>query len=186
MPAVPTAALTPRIARGDAVAFSAFYEAWFDGAFALARTVSRRGEDFCLDVVQDVMLKVIKRMPAMTNEPAVAAWMSRTVVSAALDRLRSEQRRRRREDAVAVARPESTAVEPIAVLAAGEQRGWLVRQLASLPAADRALLLERFDGEQTLAAVGARFGLNEDQAHGRLRRLVQRLRRAAQEWLGDQ
>lgn len=183
MPAVPTAELTARIARGDAAAASAFYEAWFDGAYGLARTVSRRGEDFCLDVVQDVMLKVVDRLPVLATESAVAAWMSKAVVRAIVDRQRAEQRRRTREERAAA--EDGAGEAPLEALLLGEARGWLSAQLAGLPAADRELLLERFAGEQTLAAVGQRFGLNEDQAHGRLRRALSRLRAAAKEWFGE-
>jgi RNA polymerase sigma factor (sigma-70 family) len=185
MPPPPTVDLVPRIRRGEAAAFTAFYEAWFDGAFALARTVSRRGEDFCLDVVQDVMLKVVNKLPALATEAAVASWMSKAVVSAALDRLRSDQRRQRRETAVAAVQPVAHDPEPLHELAIAERRDWLAAQLAGLPTADRALLCERFYGEQTLAAVGAQFGMNADVAHGRLRRLVLRLQQAAKEWFGD-
>ena len=56
----PTAPLTALIARGDERAFATFYELWFDRALALARSISRRDESFCLDVVQDCMLRVVR------------------------------------------------------------------------------------------------------------------------------
>ena len=91
MPAVPTAELTARIARGDAAAASAFYEAWFDGAYGLARTVSRRGEDFCLDVVQDVMLGFFRRHEAFEYDPArgrFRGYLKRVTINAIRDRWR--------------------------------------------------------------------------------------------------
>ncbi len=65
---MPTAALTAAIANGDEVAFGAFYDAWFDAALALTRAVSHRDEAFALDVVQDVMLKVVQKLAPLATE----------------------------------------------------------------------------------------------------------------------
>lgn len=181
-----TAALVPRIVAGDGAAFAAFYEAWFEPAFALARTIGRRDESFCLDVVQDAMGKIAAgAMPALAGEDAVAAWMSKAVWSATVDRLRAEQRRARRERTVATARAERDDGEPWRALLAGERDGWLQAQLAALSAGERALLLDRFGGERTLSGVGERFGISGDAAHGRIRRILSRLRKAAEEWFGE-
>jgi RNA polymerase sigma factor (sigma-70 family) len=177
--------LTRRIANGDPAAFAAFYEQWFDAAFVLARTASRRDESFCLDVVQDVMLRVADRMPPLADDAAVGAWMSRTVYTAVLDRLRGERRRQRREQAVAARAADARAAPADGAVLADEQRGWLLQKLAALPAADRALVEARFGTAATVAAAGREFGWSDDAAHGRLRRVLGRLRRAAREWFDD-
>ena len=69
----------------------------FPWVAAKARSITRRDEAFCLDVVQDVMMIVVKKMPRLETEAALRAWMARTVSRAVTDRLRSEARRRRRE-----------------------------------------------------------------------------------------
>lgn len=185
MPARGTnAALAPRIAAGDPAAFAVFYEAWFDPTFALARAISRRDESFCLDTVQDVMLKVIHGMPALASEDAVAAWMSKATWSAVIDRIRAERRRERREAGVAASRPEAVP-EPWELAFGAERGAWLQQQLAALPATERTLLLERFCGDGTVTEAGARLGLSADAAHGRVRRILARLRKAAAEWFGD-
>jgi DNA-directed RNA polymerase specialized sigma24 family protein len=68
---------------------------------------------------------------------------------------------------------------------ADEQRGWLLQKLAALPAADRALVEARFGTAATVAAAGREFGWTDDAAHGRLRRVLGKLRRAAKEWFDD-
>jgi RNA polymerase sigma factor (sigma-70 family) len=97
----PGYALTGRIAAGDESAFTEFYERWFASTLALCRAIRRRDEAFCLDVVQDVMMIVVKKMPSLETESALRAWMTRTVSRRVTDCLRSEARRRLREAQIA-------------------------------------------------------------------------------------
>ena len=177
-----TRELTTAVARGDPGAFAVLYEAWFDRCFALARTLTRRDEAFCLDVVQDVMLRVVKSLQPMAHESALAAWFLRVVHTTAIDRLRQEARAARREQRVAATRPERAEhLEPTLALLGAERSEWLQARIAELPAADQALWQARFLDGATLAEAGARVGLSGDAAHGRLWRLVERLRRKARE-----
>lgn len=181
--AVDSAALAKAIAAGSEAAFAAFYAAWFGSVLALARASSRRDEAFCLDVVQDVMLVVAKKLPALRSERAVRAWMSSSVLHAISDRLRGERRRLRREQWVATEASAQHDAEPWLLMAAGERQQWLSARVQELPVSDQALLSARFHDGESVAATGARFGLGEDAAHGRLRRVLERLRHAAAEWL---
>lgn len=166
--------LVRRIARSDPDAFARFYDLWFDRSFALARSLTRGDESFCLDIVQDTMLQVIRRPPSPHSEAALAQWLGRTILSRAIDRLRAERRRRRREERAA--RDERCDAADDGVF---EQNGWLRTALAELPAADRALLHARFHDDLTFAEAGARAGMTANAAHGRIRRALQRLRLAA-------
>lgn len=183
LPAVDSAALATAIAAGSEAAFAAFYAAWFPATLALARASSRRDEAFCLDVVQDVMLRVAQKLPALRDERAVRAWMATAVLHAVRDRLRAERRRRARELAVAAGAEGEPDAEPWRQLATGERWQWLAARVRELPAPDQALLWARFDDGDSVAAAGARLGLGDDAAHGRLRRVLERLRRMAAEWL---
>ncbi len=179
--AIDDAALSRAIARGDEAAFATFYAAWFPAALALARAASRRDEAFCLDVVQDVMFRVCRKLPALAEARAVRAWMATAVWNATTDRVRTEQRRQRREEAVAP-RADDSGPEPLLALAAAERQQWLAARVQELPSLDQALLQARFADAASVAAAGAEFGLGADAAHGRLRRVVQRLQRLAKEW----
>jgi RNA polymerase sigma factor (sigma-70 family) len=181
-PPLDSAALARAIAAGDEAAFTAFYRAWFAPALALARAASRRDEAWCLDVVQDVMLAVARRLPPLRDERAVRAWLATAVGHAVTDRVRAEQARRRRERAVAEQLGAIVAPEPWLELAADERVRWLAEQVTELGDADRALLAARFGDALSVAAAGAAFGLSADGAHGRLRRVLERLRNAATEW----
>src|SRR5207237_963299 len=76
-----------------------FYRAWFDWSFRLAQRLTRRDESFCLDVVQEAMLRVARSMKAMKSRTDLERWMSRVVHTAALDQLRRASRRGVRERA---------------------------------------------------------------------------------------
>jgi len=174
------ATLSRAIARGCEAAFAAFYAAWFAPALALAKCMSRRDEAFCLDVVQDVMLVVVHKLPPLDGERAVRAWLTTTLSRAIADRERAERRRPLRAATAAAAA--DSAPEPWWELAIGERQTWLQARLDELPADDRALLAARFGDVVSVAAAGATFGLGADAAHGRLRRVLQRLRQRAAEW----
>ena len=176
------APLAARIRAGDAEAVGAFYDRWFDACVAIARQVSGRDEAFCLDVVQEVMLRVIRRLPALADERATRAWLARTVFTATVDQLRRDTRRARRERGRAAG--ESFEADAATALLDAERARWLEERLAELPEADRALLDLRFCGDATLEEVGRRLGMTGHAAHGRIRRLVERLRRAAEEVFG--
>ena len=100
-----TRAQTAAIAAGDTAAFARFYDRWFDTVYAEAARATGRDEAFCLDVVQDAMMRVIRSMRPLPAEDDVRRWLRAVVHSCAYDRLRSETRRRRRETAAARTRP---------------------------------------------------------------------------------
>jgi RNA polymerase sigma factor (sigma-70 family) len=86
-----------RFARGDQDAFAVFYEATFDNALADARRLTGRDEAFCLDAVQDAYLRAARKLPAMDSWPACRAWLKTAIASCAIDRIRSDAARTRRE-----------------------------------------------------------------------------------------
>ena len=173
---------TAAIGRGDEAAFERFHAHWFDRSLALARRISGRDEAFCLDVVQDVMLRVVRGIPALRDERAVTAWMARTTTSVAIDHLRADQRRRRRERGGAQIGEEARGPGPGEQLLDKERSDWLRARIAELDDDERRLLAERFDADRTLEAVGAALGISGNAAHGRLHRLLRRLRDAARTW----
>lgn len=161
--------LTARVARGDPQAMSDFYEAWFDKSYRLARSLTRRDESFCLDVVQDAMLRVARSMKPIATAPELEQWMKRVVHSAAIDLLRREARRAAREQRRDA--PESSETD--------DRVRWLQEQLDLLEPEERTMLTLRFLHERTLEQTGRALGLTGDALHGRLRRVLDRLRRAA-------
>ena len=177
-----TAAWTARITHGDRAAFAAFYDAWFDRSLAVARRILRNDRDGAYDVVQDVMLRIARSMPALADERAVESWMARAIFRASIDRLRAEARRVRRECAGASG---EAGPDALTRLELDERVSWLREQLAALPESDRRAVLLRYSGDGTLEDVGRALGITGDAAHGRIRRAIARLRRKAMEVFGD-
>jgi RNA polymerase sigma factor (sigma-70 family) len=155
---------------------AAFYGAWFGRAYALARSITRRDESFCLDVVQEAMMRVARKMRPLKTEDDVARWMVRVIHTSALDLLRQESRRAGRESRRgASGHPERSGTD------ARERIAWVRARLAELPPEDAGLLRLRFWWGRTLDAAGDGEGMSGDAAHGRIRRVLSRLRALAKE-----
>jgi RNA polymerase sigma factor (sigma-70 family) len=178
-------ALTTAIASGDTEAFAGFYRAWFDAMYADAVRTTGRDESFCLDVVQDAMLRIIRRMKPMATEGDLRRWLRAVVRSCAYDRLRSESRRRRREVEAAAARRDSGTPKTPRPDDLRWRLQWLEQQLRACDDASTRMLLMRHRFGWTLRQIGASLGLEPGAVDGRLRRLVGGLRRKAQEESDD-
>jgi RNA polymerase sigma factor (sigma-70 family) len=177
--------LTTAIASGDTEAFARFYRAWFDTMYADAARATGRDEAFCLDVVQDAMLRIIRRMKPMATQDDLRRWLRAVVQSCAYDRLRSDSRRRRREAAAAAGRRD-TAAQPAPNHEDLRQRlQWIEQQLATCDDASTRMLLMRHRFGWTLQQIGVVLGIKPGAVDGRLRRLVGGLRRTAQEEFDD-
>src|SRR3954465_16051831 len=94
--------LTEAMSAGDARAVEAFYRKYFQFLYHTAQKVTGRDESFCLDVVQDTVLRVIRTVRRVDSEARLFAWLRLVVRTTAFDLLKNESRRRRRETAVAV------------------------------------------------------------------------------------
>ncbi len=167
---------TSAIASGDTEAFAHLFRERFDDMFAEARRATGRDESFCLDVVQDAMLRVTRSMKAMDTDKRLRAWLRVVVQSCAYDRLRSEARRRRRELAtVADKRADPTDTD------LDERLEWLRGELAAMDTHQAHLLLMRYRLGWTLERMGQALGLKPGAVDGRVRRAVSALRRRARE-----
>jgi RNA polymerase sigma factor (sigma-70 family) len=171
-----TRTLTKAVASGDPEAFSRFYETWFDELYRMARHATKRDEHFCLDVVQDVMMKVIRSIPVLESEPALRAWLRRTAYSCAIDRLRKETRQAA-VDQKSIGR--DIAGDGSQDRDRSEQLRWLEQQVAQLDASSRSMLIMRHRFGWTLARIGRELGISPSAVDGRLSRILDRLRRKA-------
>ena len=118
--------VTRAISRGDSRAFATFFRERFDEMYAEASRLTGRDEAFCLDVVQNAMIRVIQRLKPLDSEEHLRRWLTATVRSCAFDGLRSESRRRRRELLFAT---RGTATEDAEL---NERLKWLREELAHL------------------------------------------------------
>jgi RNA polymerase sigma factor (sigma-70 family) len=173
--------LTSAVASGDTEAFARLYRAWFDFALAEAHRCSGRDEQFCLDAVQNAMLRIIRRIQPLTTEAALAAWLKACVRSACLDLLRSDARRARRDTATASVHRIVGASPRVPSAEDQERLAWLREQLSAVDADTARALDLRYRVGWTLARVAQAMGLRTGAVDGRINRTLSRLRAAAQE-----
>jgi RNA polymerase sigma factor (sigma-70 family) len=165
--------LTTAIASGNTEAFGRFYDRYFPVLYSLARRISGRDEAFCLDIVQEAMLKVVKHMRPLPDETALLRWLGAVVRSTVYDVLRTEIRRKRREARRHVEGSDHTPDESDLQ----EQIAWLRRELADLDSDDAWLLAMRHRWGCTLNRIGEALGLGTTTVDRRIRRVMAKLKR---------
>ena len=172
------AQLTSAVARGQEPAVELFYRRFFDLLYRHARQVSQRDESFCLDVVQDAMLRIIRTIRPVATEAQLVAWLKLIIKSVAYDALRRERRRKGREAArgTVVNQPATDESERLA---------WLRGQLLALDPPLVRLIELRFVHGWKLARIAQLLGLSVGTVDGRLRRALDRIRRQAGEMPND-
>ncbi len=167
--------LTSAIASGDTEAFARYFRQWFDPMQVEARRVCGRDESFCLDVVQDAMMRVIRSLRPMDTEDDLRRWLNAVVYSCAMDRLRRE---------AAATRAERCAQERAAAAPPRDRRErleWIEERMRGLDDAEQRLLLMRYRFGWTLQRIARALQLKPGTIDGRLRRLLVKLRRLARE-----
>lgn len=168
--------LTRAIRAGDTDAFAALYDATFDLMLAQARRCTGRDEAFCLDVVQDACIRIIKSIRPLPTRRALERWLGVVVRSCAYDRLRSECRRRRRE----LERPAHDVRDKSMIEQSDDREQlliWLGAQMRALPDADLRLLSWRYRMGWTLERIGRALRISPGAVDGRLTRLLRQFRR---------
>jgi RNA polymerase sigma factor (sigma-70 family) len=189
--------LTAAMARGDEPAIESFYRRYFDLLYRHARQVSRRDESFCLDIVQEALLRIVRTIRPVPTEPQLVGWLKLVVKSVAYDLLRGERRRQERE-AVRGSAPglfaagafvTGLAEDPVAAADARDETAdrlaWLRRELLALDPELVRLIELRFLHGWTLARIGALVGLSKGTVDGRLRRALESIRRKSTALCGE-
>lgn len=176
--------LTSGMAAGDVATVERFYRDYFDRLYGWARKFTRRDESFCLDVVQDATLRIVRNIRAVHAEQAFVAWMRLVVQTTAYDLLKASARRTTREQTVADT--ELTDASPADEQSQREQLDWLRAEMDALDPALARMIDLRFSAGWTLARIGRRFGISAGSVDGRLRRALATLRQSARERFHDE
>ena len=171
------ARLSAGMAAGDPAAVAAFYRRHFDDLYRIAKQATRRDESFCLDVVQEAVLRIVRTVRPVAGDGPFRAWLRVVVQTTAYDLLRAERRRRSREAATPPS-PDPPAYD-------GEQAAWLRAQVVALDPHLARLIDLRYDQRWTLRRIAEHLGLSIGTVDGRLRRTLADLQRRAATAFGD-
>ena len=135
-------------------------------AFRVALGVLRRRED-AEDVAQDALLRAHRAFGSLRDRDRFRAWLVRTAFRLALDRLRGEKRRVRREDASAIEAPVRTeSVEEAAARA--ELQARVGEAVDALPEKLRIVTVLAAIQEHDVASVARLLELPEGTVKSRL------------------
>ena len=135
-------------------------------AFRVALGVLRRRED-AEDVAQDAFLRAHRAFASLRDRDRFRAWLVRTAFRLALDRIRGEKRRARREDAAAMDGPaHAESVEDAA--ARSEVQARVAEAVDALPEKLRVVTVMAAIHEQDVASVARLLDLPEGTVKSRL------------------
>jgi RNA polymerase sigma factor (sigma-70 family) len=152
-------------------AFRRLVDRHCDLVFSVASRVTR-DPDLARDVSQQAFCKLAAKPNSVPSGVPLAAWLHRTCRSLAVDLVRSEEARRKREVAHShpsamnsETTPDWSRLEPV-----------IDSLIDELPELDRRAVLLRFYEKRSHGAIGAALGLSEEAARKRLDRALERLR----------
>ena len=169
--------LTRGMAAGEQRAIEDFYCQYFDWLYRSARRATGRDEAFCLDVVQEAVLRIVRCVRPIENEGQLRAWLRLVVQSTAYDLMKSDARRTRREAAVVMPCGGQSTDDPDA----DDRLAWIRQQIATLAPEIAHMIDLRFQQSWTLARIGRLLGLSIGTVDGRLRKAIGHLRELARE-----
>lgn len=157
-------------------AFSALVARHLDLVYAAAlRQV--RSPDLARDVAQTVFIELAREAGKLRPDCVLPAWLHTATRRRAIDLIRGEARRKRREE-IACTAALDPSVRRGATNMDSDLSDRLDEALSRLPAADREALLLRFFSGKSLREVGQGLGLSDDAAQKRVERALDRLRSA--------
>lgn len=153
---------------GDERAFTALVQRHVDLVYSVAKRMVRSPQ-LAEEVAQSVFLDLAKNATHMKPNTILAAWLYRVTHRRAVDLVRRESRRERREQvAFELAQGETAADSSKELL--------LDDAMQRLAETDRAVIVLRFFQGKSLQEVGADLGISDDAAQKRVSRAVEQLR----------
>lgn len=168
------ATLTAGVAAGDEDAVTRFHRDWFPTLYAAARNASGRDESFCLDVVQEAMLRIIRCLRPVATAAQLHAWLTLVVRTTAFDLLTAERRRRQREQEW------GRELAPRGEDPEAERLAWLRAEILAMDPALGRMFRLRYEQGWTLARIADLLGLSIGSVDGHLRRALDQMRLRAQ------
>jgi len=155
--------------RGDESAFAALYERHRQWVWSLARRFLPH-RDEAADVLQETFLHLWSRFPGFELTARLRTYLYPVVRHLALDRCR---KRRRRGETVPLKEEDLIDPQPVHD---GDEHEEFHRRVASLPAAQREVVLMRFVDDLELAEIALALEIPVGTVKSRLHHAVRHLR----------
>ncbi|MDB6053865.1 MAG: hypothetical protein JWN25_1388 [Verrucomicrobiales bacterium] len=160
-----------RFASGDQDAFTEIVRQHVNAVYSTAWRVLQNSH-LAEEVTQDTFSLLAQKAPALRRDVIIIAWLHRTSWNLAMKTLRTETRRRDREQQITstemtTSTPDPTWKQISPILDEG---------IESLGEPDRRALLLRFFEEKTSSEISIALGISETAARSRVSRAVERLR----------
>lgn len=157
------------IATHDEAAFRALVLRHLPLVHGIARRVTAN-DGLAEDVAQNTFIRLAERAALIPQDLPLPVWLHRVCRHLAIDLVRAEERRKKREQQTSTTMPESAE-------AAWPALAPVVDQLVNeLPAAERSVLVLRYYCDQPHAAIASQLGVTEAVARKRASRALERLR----------
>ena len=162
--------VTAYVAAGSEPAFRALVSRHVNMVFATALRQTGNAAS-AEDITQNVFISLARKAPRLAGFQTLGGWLFRATVLETKRRIRSELRRRHREETAselfALQREEASPFAALLPL--------LDEALLGLREADRLALVVRFLEERSFREVGVALGVHEEAARKRVSRAVQKV-----------
>jgi RNA polymerase sigma-70 factor, ECF subfamily len=163
------AQLIERACEGDPLAARTLYERYAPRVFAVVRRIA--GDDeAAADFAQEAWIRAFRALPSFRGDARFSTWIHRIAVNSALQALRKNEGRARREGEM----PETVAVAPAARDVLLEER--LEEALDRVPAGMRKVLILHDVEGYTHEEIGELLGINPGTSKSQLFKARARMR----------
>jgi len=163
--------LTLAVRRGDAAAFSRFYDLYSFRLYKFLLVLAQGDEHQAGEVLQAVLIKLAKRFDVFDDERQLWAWLCTLVKNTFIDYCRARQRRNRfvsLDELPAALGPEGNSAHRLSEI--------LREVLARLPPEERELIQAAYVDERPLQELADASGQTYKAVESRLARLRQKLK----------
>ena len=158
---------------GSSRAFQRVVDRHLPAVHAAAGRVLGSRRDLADDVAQLVFLRLVKKGRSLPRTIVLGAWLHRQAVRLALNALRTESRRQKREQA---AFDMQTNESSQAEASWKEVMPHIDKAILDLPEVDQSALALRFGERRAMKEIGERLGLSAGAVEKRIARALEKLR----------
>ncbi len=170
--------LVDKVIEGDAAAFQALYEKYYDKVYAIARGILLDSEE-ASDAVQEIFTLVFRKADRFDRRSKFSTWLFRIAVNRSIQQSRRVKFKRNQVPLSEVLEEPST--EPQVLV----HEPAVAEAMAKLPPPDRAILTLFYWDELSLAEIAESLSCSPNAAKTRLFRARERFRSYYEEATGE-